>query len=226
MRIRLLKALTLSLLLVLLTIAARAETAYAPPGLTAPLLGGVDFTKAVPVDETYRAEFQRCDTKGTFNGIALPKNRRCAGDPNRVKVLLKLADGAIYWESKMALDVDGAWAAWNGKPGATDQKFTSLKWPGAGGSDAQASQIDPDVVPFFVIPADGLKSLTGDKATALGREFAGKTGLTIGDFGVSDRVVFIGFPCTHTSDITPANILGKLCATAKALLTLTGGACP
>jgi hypothetical protein len=184
--------------------AGRAVDAHTPPARSAALLSGVDFAAAAPLNEDYRMQFVGCDGealgsnapdgagKDMFRGHSLRREGRpddqqyylCSRDPSRVAALLRLSDGAVYWESKMALDVDGAWAAWNGIPGATDQKETSLQWPDVADKHSQAAQVNPDAYPFVVMPVAGLKALTGDAAKTLGAEFAKQTGLGMGDMGV------------------------------------------
>jgi hypothetical protein len=157
---------------------------YVPPAASAALLGAVDFRNAVPIDEDYRAQFASCDRNNVFRGFGLTGHYRCASDPSNVKALLRLPNGGVYWESKMALDVDGAWAAWNGLAGATDQKFTSYRWPNVANANSRAAQIDPDRFPFIVIPSDGIRSITGAAAPGLGAEFATRTRLSMPDMGV------------------------------------------
>jgi len=284
--------------LALATLASQAR-AYDPPAKSADLLKGVDFSNAVPLDEPYRLEFVACDggnagqgEKDHFLGfnLKLPNESRqlylCSSDPSNVKALLRLADGAIYWHSKMALDVDGSWAAWNGLPGATTQKGTSYKWPGSPNASAQSAQIDPDRIPYIVMPMAGVSKITGNKSSEMGRMFKEKTGLDLGDMGVviyKDRwtpvligdggpfmrlgegssrvfeaigesrckkwsddgqtcmglgnnvspykdfgldgdVIFIVYPGSRSSDITPQNAIAKLCDFAKGKLGLDGGA--
>jgi len=171
---------------------------YVPPEKSAALLSRIDFAAARPLDEDYRGQFVACDGeksdagKDVFRGHSLTlagvssdkQFYLCSRDPSRVEALLKLSDGAILWQSKMALDVDGAWAAWNGLPGATDLKFTSFQWPSVADKKSQAAQVDPDRYPFVVMPMAGLKKLTGADSDALGREYRDKTGLSLGDMGV------------------------------------------
>jgi hypothetical protein len=172
---------------------------YEPPETSKPLLAAVDFAQATALDENYRSQFQACDNgvagigaKDHFRGKSLilpgkPQSKQyylCSRDPSNLRALLKLKDGGIFWQSKMALDVDGAWAAWNGVPGATDLKETSLKWLNVADKRSQAAQIDPDKIPFVVMPMDGIKKLTGSASTALGNEFVQKTKLKLGDMGV------------------------------------------
>jgi hypothetical protein len=129
--------------------------AYDPPASSRPLMNGVDFSAATPLNEDYRLQFGACDRgiagvgqKDHFKGHNLrlpnrPESKQfylCSRDPSNVKALLKLKDGGILFDSKMALDVDGSWAAWNNLPGATDLKETSYKWPGVANSSSQAAQ--------------------------------------------------------------------------------------
>src|SRR4051812_30643550 len=93
---------------------------YTPPTESSSVLSRVDIAHARPVDEVYRNEFVRCDGlasggagRDTFLGHAVP--RHCSTDPSRVRALLRLPDGGILWESKMALDVDGSFAATSGR---------------------------------------------------------------------------------------------------------------
>lgn len=162
-------------ILALTACAAFAQaTAYEPPSASAALLATIDFSKAAALDESYRAQFRNCDVANTFRGVAMTGNRRCSGDPNNVRALLKLKGGAVYYDSKMALDVDGSHKAWT-NPGAVDLRHTWFRWKA--GSTAQADQVDPDRYPFVVIPIAGLKR-KADKA------FRKLTGVDRGDFGV------------------------------------------
>lgn len=189
---------SLALLVLAAAFAGHAQD-YVPPEASAGRLKGVDFSAAVPVDEAYRHAFVACDGANdlatgkdhflefdlTLAGVPAAKQYYlCSRDPSQVKALLRLADGGIYWDSKMALDVDGSWAAWNGRPGATDLKETAYKWPGSANASAQSAQIDPDRIPYIVMPTAGLRKITGDKSKAMGRMFADKTGLRMGDMGV------------------------------------------
>lgn len=288
-----------------LALAALASHAFAaePPASSAGRLQAIDFSAAAPLDETYRLEFVACDGGAAGQGAKdhfldfnlklpnTPDNRQyylCSRDPSNVKALLRLKDGAIYWRSKMALDVDGSWAAWNGLPGATDLKETAYKWPGSPNPSARAAQVDPDRIPYIVMPTAGLARITGNRSAEMGRLFAEKTGLRLGDMGVvvyKDRwtpiligdggpfmrlgegssrvfeaigesrckkwsddgktcvgpgnvypyrnfglggdVIFIAYPGSRSSSITPANAVATLCTFAKQKLGLTGGEmCP
>jgi Fungal chitosanase of glycosyl hydrolase group 75 len=174
---------------------------YAPPPASRQLLSRIDFSHAAPVSEAYRAEFTRCDGlfaggrgKDTFLGHRVP--RPCSTDPSRVKALLKLPDGGILWDSKMALDVDGSYAATSGKTwrnsrgeirNTTDQCGTTHKWSAVpGGNDCAhpEAQVDPDVFPYVVIPAGDTRFLPRAQRVSAGRQFRTLTGLKVGDMGV------------------------------------------
>jgi len=183
--------------------------AYSPPDASRPLLQGIDFSKAAPISEEYRRQFTLCDgeppnqqQKNVFRGFHLSDVYRCSTDPSRVRALLKLANGAVYWDSKMAVDVDGSWTAfsgttWKNDSGATirttDLCGTWMKWaPVADDDDCKhpEAQIDPDKFPYIVIPTDGKKSITGpNNDKKIGAEFRQLTRLTRGDMGV---VIFGG----------------------------------
>lgn len=179
---------------------AAAGQAYRPPAASAALLGQVDWTAALPLNETYRGRFVACDGlaqggrgSDTFRGHQTP--RRCTTDPSRVRTLLKLADGGVLWESKMALDVDGSWAATSGRRWrdargrvrqTTDQCGTALKWRTVRGSDCADgdAQVDPDLFPYVVIPAGGTGFLPKEDRASAAREFRDSTGLGLRDMGV------------------------------------------
>ena len=135
---------------------------YTPPELSASLLTQIDFAKSSAVDEAYSQQFRTCDEVGprqdTFEGHSvripnipdLKQYYLCSQDKSNLRSLLKVTGGGVLWQSKMALDTDGAWAAWNNYPGATQNKETSIQWPG--NLSGQSAQIDPDQYPYIVIP--------------------------------------------------------------------------
>jgi hypothetical protein len=146
-----------------------------------------------PVDENYRHQFKLCDLENVFEGHVVTGSHRCKvigahgkdkSDPNNVTLLARRGNGVV-WTSKLSLDVDGSWAAWHNLGDRTTQKFTSFKWPNFSNQWSHAAQVDPDQIPFVVIPADGLKNIYGPtEGDRLGLEFREKTGLTFGDFGI------------------------------------------
>ncbi len=170
-----------------------------------------------PIDENYRAQFHSCDVNNIFRRHKLSGSHRCTStnakgedtsDRNNVTLLARQEDGGVIWKSKLSLDVDGSWAAWNNIGGRTTQKFTSLKWANVAEKKSQMAQVDPDQIPFIVIPTDGFEDLYGKaEGKRLGREFCDKTGLDIGDFGI---VVYNGIWVPAViADGGPFNKLGE-----------------
>ena len=175
---------------------ARQRPAYAPPPASAGVLRGVDFAAALPLDEDYRAQFDRCDRENIFRGVRMVGFRRCTSDPNRVRALLKFPDGTVFFESKMGLDIDGSHKACS-DPGLADQCPTWFKWPGLSGN---ARFVDSDKHPYVVIP---IANQRGRSDT----EFRDKTGVDAGDLGVvvfRDKVVPV-----FVADGGPHNKLGE-----------------
>lgn len=83
--------------------------------------------------------------------------RRCSNDPNRARALLKFADGTIFIESKLGLDIDGSGKAC-GDPGTADQCATWFEWPDL---PKPARFVDSDRFPYVVIPIAGLRGRSG-----------------------------------------------------------------
>src|SRR2546423_5614918 len=156
-------------------------TPYTPPPASAGVLRDVDFNSARPVDEAYRAEFDRCDRENIFEGVRMTGFRRCSTDPNRARALLKFPKGTIFIESKFGLDIDGSQKACS-DPGSADQCSTWFEWPGL---PKPARFVDSDKFPYVVIPIAGLGGRDD-------REFRDKTGVDKGDLGVvvfTDKIV-------------------------------------
>lgn len=120
---------------------------------------------AQPLSETWRQRFAECDKHDTCDGQTL--RRGCSHDQNRNSVLLKLADGTVFFNAKMGLDMDGSRFA-TASPGQTDQAETTLRYPIPG-----SPSIDSDRVPYVVIPSAGfdhdLQVEVGDVAAVLYR---------------------------------------------------------
>jgi hypothetical protein len=107
----------------------------------------------------FRDRFLECDLKDTCDGKA--QQYGCSKNPNRNSMVLKLKDGTIVFDGKMALDADGSPYAMTKRKG-TNQASTSLRYPLTNAS------VNADQVPFVVIP--------------LG-QFDQSLGVTIGDVG-------------------------------------------
>lgn len=173
-----------------------APVQYAPPASSAPVLTGIKFETATPVDESYRNEFHRCDTLNKFKNQTMSGHRKCSNDQNRVKALLKFPDGSIFFESKLSLDIDGSWKACN-NAGSTDQCPTWFRWKNQTGN---ARFVDADKFPYVAIPIAGLNGVNDP-------EFRNKTGVDKGDLGVvvfRDKVVPV-----FVADGGPHNKLGE-----------------
>ncbi len=193
---------------------------YTPPAASAEILKSINFGAAVPIDEDYRAQFKRCDDANVFRDRTLKGWRRCSTDKNNVRALLKLANGAIYFESKLGLDLDGSWKTWN-DPGSADLRTTWYQWPktcSAAERDSagacQREQVDAEHVPFIVIPIAG-------PTTTLGKEFRNKAGIGKGDFEI---IIYkdVWVPA-FVADGGPFNKLGE--ASAAALVALGEDRC-
>ena len=190
MKNRFLWIFSLVILLVVLQGGALAQFVYNPPLQSTTVLKEVQFNTTVPVDEAYRKQFELCDKENTFNGEIMKGFRKCSGDPNNVKALLKFPDDTIFFESKLSLDIDGSWKACNDS-GLVDLCPTSFSWKGIVGNK---KFVDSDKFPFIVIPATS-------------SEFRNKTGVAMGDLGVvvyKDRVIPV-----FVADGGPFNKLGE-----------------
>ncbi len=154
---------------------ALAQTTYTPPSQSATVLTGIPFDQAVTLDETYRKEFDKCDTSDIFKGKSMLGGRKCSGDKNNAKALLKFPDGTIFWESKLSLDIDGSWLACKGSGAPTSQCPTSFNWSTE--TQKPNKYVDPDNFPYIVIP-------TTNTDGSNDREFRNKTGIDMGDLGI------------------------------------------
>ena len=88
------------------------------------------------------------------------------------RIVLKLKDGTIFYDAKMAIDADGAEFT-KTTPGLTDQADTSFRYPLSG-----SPSLDADKVPYIVVP---------------GSEFEKPLGIQLGDIAAvvyRERVVF------------------------------------
>jgi hypothetical protein len=171
--------------LLLLAPAARAESpvAASASALLPELAAGVDL------DETYRAQFDLCDSQNEFEGQTFQRGG-CRGDPNRAVLLRRLPGGPIAYVSKLAVDLDGSPFACGPNRQRSDQCPTSLMLTDGQGD---AAPLDADRVPYVVIPSRG--------------EFSRLTGVRVGDFGVviKDGVV----APVIVGDTGPPNKLGE-----------------
>lgn len=148
---------------------AAAAVALPPPSWPA----DIDLSAGTDLDEEYRAQFAECDRTGTFRGHSPYGGRACKGDPNAVRELRRLPDGAVAYTSKLAVDLDGSPFACGADHGPMDQCGTSLMLPGP---DRSEVPVDSDKIAYVVIPAAGPDDVQG--------EFSRLTGVRTGDLGV------------------------------------------
>ena len=181
------------MLLPLAAILAAAVPVAAPPPSWP---DDIDLSAGTDLDEDYRAQFLECDRTGTFRGHSPYNGRACRGDPNRVRELRRLPDGAVTFTAKLAVDLDGSPFACGADHGATDQCGTSLMLPGPDGAEVP---VDSDRIPYVVIPAAGPDDVRG--------EFSRLTGVRTGDLGV---VVYHGRVVpVIVADTGPYALLGE-----------------
>lgn len=176
-------------------------TTYQTPARSAAAVTGIQFEKALQVNEGYRSEFINCDRTNRFRGQVMPPFRQCSGDANNVRALLRFPDGTVFFDSKLSLDIDGSWLACKGSGAPTSQCPTSYNWPiRVSPGEEHKRFVDPDNVPYIVIP-------TTDLAGRSDREFRRLTGVEIGDLGIviyGDVVVPV-----FVADGGPHNKLGE-----------------
>ena len=125
---------------------------YSPPAASVSVLAPIRFDSAKPLDPALHQRFQGCDDHDQCDGK--PLRYKCSNDPNRNTVFLKLADGTIFYDAKMAIDADGAEFT-KTTPGMTDQADTSFRYPLTGNS------IDADRVPYVVVPSSDFEKPLG-----------------------------------------------------------------
>ncbi len=144
------------ILIVLIFCLAATSQAYQPPGKSTTLVSGINFKKAKELDKQYKSSFDECDKTG----------RKCFSDPNKLKALLRFDDNAVFFDSKMALDLDGSYVGCNcgNNMGLSDQCSTSYFWktfPTAYDTTDKKDRckfyknqdfVDSDKIPFIVIP--------------------------------------------------------------------------
>jgi hypothetical protein len=137
----------------------------------------IGFNSAQLLDQKFHARFAMCDKSNICDGVELKPPFQCSGDPSRNTVFLKLADGTIFYDAKMAIDADGSWLSMAHK--GTNQGNTSLRYP-----LPNKPSLDADRVPYIVIPYPDLRELrieTGDIAAVVWRDYL--VYAIVGDYG-------------------------------------------
>jgi hypothetical protein len=184
------KKVTLAILLVLIFTYSFVSYAqvYPVPENSRSIVDANIFKNAIPLNENYRKQFDDCDKRNFFNGadMTLFKYRNCDGDKNNLKSLLKFTNGAIFFQSKMSLDVDGSWKACCQTPGKTDLCSTAYNFKPSVAVSCDSYKngvfVDPDIYPYIVMPTSAPKGLPN--RTEQSREFVKNTNVKMGDIGI------------------------------------------
>ncbi|MFO1114307.1 MAG: glycoside hydrolase family 75 protein [Beijerinckiaceae bacterium] len=120
-----------------------AGDGYTPPPRSRELLARVHFDRAIRKGKKYADRFAKWD-----------RHVGDRHDPSNCKGIYQIptvsGKAAVFWESKMAVDTDGAKSI-PGDTGGTHQSNTSLMFK-------DGKPIDALIVPYFVIPAIDLIS--------------------------------------------------------------------
>jgi Fungal chitosanase of glycosyl hydrolase group 75 len=123
---------------------------------------------------SFRSLYDECDRTDLFAGAALPffngKAESCRIDPNRALAVQRLAKGPIYFNSKAAVDADGAPVSCGSQRSATDQCQTWLRY-----DTGPEKYVNSEQVPYIVIPSDGPHAR---------HSFERASGVTAGDLAV------------------------------------------
>jgi len=102
------------------------------------LLTGVPFGAAERVGKNYSDRFDRWDAK---------EKKKKFSDPNMCRGLYRLSGGVLFWESKMAVDADGATTKSVLESSSGSQVSTSYCF-----NDPKKTPVNAEIVPYFVVP--------------------------------------------------------------------------
>lgn len=151
---------------------------YTPPSESGTSVDGVPFDKALPAAKLLKAAFDSCDLAA------------CKLDPSRNKALLKFPSGAVFYESKMAIDIDGSALAAKKYRDAVanherviDQPDTSLRY-------ADGTSLDADKILYIAVPGGNFRNELhvnlGDVVAVIYR--ASITYAVVGDVGPKAKI--------------------------------------
>ena len=153
----------------------RTPDGYEPPAKSRKLLDGVRFDRVQRVGHKYTERFARWD--------ATEAGRT---DPSLCRGLYKFPDNVLFWESKMAVDADGATTPSVLKSSSGSQIKTSYCF-----SDAARTPVNAEIVPYFVVP-----TFDDPKRARPGKPFEGSRDRFTDDFALKlghlGAVVFDG----------------------------------
>lgn len=141
------------------SVCAHAQATYKAPADSAAIVSKVPFAQGHPFGEEFRARFNMCDQ----HDVCFGKPQSCSTDKSRNVSLLRLPGTVIFYEAKMAVDIDGSKLAARlyrerkkaGKP-VIDQPDTSLRY-------ADGTSIDADTVPYVAVPGGNFRAAMGIK---------------------------------------------------------------
>jgi hypothetical protein len=107
---------------------------YTPPAKSQAAVGNVPFDRATRVGQKYTHRFARWDKA--------PNGR---SDPSLCKGLYQFPTGELFWESKMAVDADGATTPSVLASSSGSQEKTSYFF-------RNGTPVNAEIVPYFVVP--------------------------------------------------------------------------
>ena len=141
---------------------------YTPPTASLDLLKGVPMQLAERVGQKYSDRFARWD-----------KSSRGKTDPSLCRGLYRLPTRVLFWESKMAVDADGATTPSVLANSSGSQVKTSLLFK-------NGTPVNAEVVPYFVAPSfdDPRRVKRGAPWEGSGDRFVSDFGLKPGNLGV------------------------------------------
>jgi hypothetical protein len=139
-----------------------AQASYIAPKPSAALVRGVDFAKAQVLDPQLTNVYQACDRSSERGG--------CSSDPAHNTVILRFADGTVFFDAKMAVDADGSTLSKRAE--RPNQPETSFRYPnapgpagGPGTPDPMATgpgpSLDAERVPYVVMPLGDFRRESG-----------------------------------------------------------------
>ena len=184
----------------------RTPDGYEPPAKSRKLLDGVRFDRVQRVGHKYTERFARWD--------ATDAGRT---DPSLCRGLYKFPDNVLFWESKMAVDADGATTPSVLKSSSGSQIKTSYCF-----SDAARTPVNAEIVPYFVVPTfdDPKRAKPGKPFEGSRDRFAKDFKLRLGNLGV---VIFGGrITGAILADEGPAMKIGEASIRVHELIRKSG----
>lgn len=147
---------------------------YALPASSAPFFRDIDLTEGAPVAPEFTSLVAASDTG------------RSNHDPSRIAALLKLPNGAIFWDAKLAVDADGMGGTLlDPEDGQDDTSFHFTD-----DSGRSTGPLNSTLHPFYVMPLGSFGAQTGLKLGDVGvcvyRNAV--TGFLFGDMGPHDKL--------------------------------------